>query len=410
MSQTHSLPPPSEFPQPFLTLETSVSKAFLAEALGLTFDRDYYFDPGRRREVDAQCHRYVAEALADLDVFYTESNLGRKAYFHRDQLLIGGLQPNLILGMLLGAELIPAPRGDADISPACWADRPIEDLPSPDALLDHPLIRQFDEQIRAVQREGRLTPIPPFFWDASGRAAIHGALTTAHKFLGEQFLMDLLAEPDRVRRALDWITEANLVLVRHYARLCGIEIRVVHVGECSSCMVGRAAWEAFVVPTLERIGAELAPIRLHSCGPSDHILEAVRQVPRLVSLDLGGETSLARVRALWGRELPVSIAPPVKLLTSGNLDELLAWTERALEANQGGELVILYHLEPQYPLATLRAWRAWLQDIIQQVFIEIESLRLGRSSNLPKFEAPPIPVEQTADTANFGSNSMRSAD
>ena len=265
--------------------------------------------------------------------------------------------------MLLGAEFIPAPRGDADISPACWANRAIEDLPPTDALPDHPLIRQFDDQVRAVGREGRLTPIPPFFWDASGRAAVHGALTTAHKFLGDQFFMDLLAAPDRVRRVMDWITAANIALVRHYADLCGIAIQGVHVGECSSCMIGREPWEAFVVPTLDRIGAELGPVRLHSCGRSDHILEAARKVVRLYSLDLGGETSLARVRELFGRDLQVSIAPQVRLLTSGTLEELQAWTELVLEDNQGGELVILYHIEPQYPLATLRAWRNWLLNV-----------------------------------------------
>ena len=56
----------------------------------------------------------------------------------------------------------------------------------------------------------------------------------------------------------------------------------------------------------------------------------------------------------------MSIAPPAKLLTNGTFDELRAWTEQVLEENQGGELAILYHLEPQYPLATLRAWRTWL--------------------------------------------------
>ena len=356
------MPPDSR--KPFLTLETSVSKAFLAEALGVAFDRAYYFDAWLRREVDARCHEYVEGALKDLDVLYTESNLGRKAWFDRDQVLVGGIQPNLILGMLLGADFIPAPRGDADISPACWANRPIEDLPPLDTLPRHAIIRQFDDQVRAVRREGRLTPIPPFFWDASGRAAIHGALTTAQKFLGEQFFMDLLAAPDRVRPVMDWITAANIVLVRHFADLCGIEIRGVHVGECSSCMVGRDPWEAFVLPTLERIGSELGPVRLHSCGPSDHILEAARKVMRLDSLDLGGETSLARVRELFGRDLPVSIAPPARLLTSGALDELTAWTERVLEGNQGGALVILYHLEPQYPLATLRAWRSWLRKTV----------------------------------------------
>ena len=43
---------------------------------------------------------------------------------------------------------------------------------------------------------------------------------------------------------------------------------------------------------------------------------------------------------------------------------LSAWTELVLKENQDGPLVILYHLEPQYPLATLRAWRNWLQNIL----------------------------------------------
>ncbi len=355
------MPLHSSATRPFLTLETSVSKAFMAETLGVSFDRDYYFDPWLRREVDARCHQYAEEALQDLDVLYTESNLGRKAWFDRNQVLVGGIQPNLILGMLLGAAFLPASRGDADISPACWATRPIEELPPPDTLPDHPLIRQFDDQVRAVRHAGPLTPIPPFFWDASGRAAVHGALTTAHKFLGEQFFMDLLAEPERVRRVMDWITAANIVLVRHFADLCRIEIQSVHVGECSSCMVGRGPWEAFVLPTLQHIASELGPVRLHSCGRSDHILEAARKVERLSGLDLGGETSLARVRELFGCNLQVSIAPQAKLLTNGALDELTAWTERVLEDNRGGELVILYHIEPQYPLATLRAWRTWLR-------------------------------------------------
>ena len=35
-------------------------------------------------------------------------------------------------------------------------------------------------------------PVPPFFWDSSGRAAIHGPLTTAQKLFGESILVDLL--------------------------------------------------------------------------------------------------------------------------------------------------------------------------------------------------------------------------
>jgi hypothetical protein len=343
--------------------EASVSKAFMAQALGVAFDRAYYFDPFLRRETDLRCQSYLDRVCPELDALYTESNLGRKKYYDTKQILIGGIQPNLIVGMLLDADFIPAPGGDADITPACWAGKAVEDLPQPETLVKHPLICMLSQQICRVNDERTLSPIPPFFWDASGRAAVHGSLTTAQKFLGEEVFMDMLMNPDRVHHVMRWICEANIVLVRHFAALAGITIESVHVGECSSCMVGAGEWEAFVVPTLERIGRELGPVRLHSCGPSDHIVEALRRVEKLGSLDLGGETSLSKVRDLFGLDFPVSIAPPVKLLASGNLEDLKAWTLKALADNQGGRLVILYHLEPQYPLSTVRAWQAWAKGI-----------------------------------------------
>jgi hypothetical protein len=341
-------------------LETSVSKAFMAQALGVEFDRAYYVDPQRRHETDLRCQVLLDTTYPELDALYTESNLGRKSYYDKRQILIGGIQPNLIIGMLLGADFMPVTTGDADITPACWAGRPIEDLPQPETLLEHPLVRLFSDQIAQILLEGSLCPIPPFFWDASGRAAVHGSLTTAQKFLGEDVFIDMLTDPDRVHRVMEWISEVNIVLIRHFAACAGIEVKIVHVGECSSCMVGQDAWEAFVVPTLNRIGRAFGAVRLHSCGPSDHLVPAFQKVEHLHSLDVGGETSLSLVRAAFGPDFPVSIAPPVKLLASGSLAELKAWTLNVLADNQGGNLVILYHLEPQYPLQKLLAWRSWL--------------------------------------------------
>lgn len=343
-------------------LETSVSKAFMAQALGVAFDRPYYFDPLLRHSIDQRCQEYLDRTHPALNALFTESNLGRKPFVHPSQVLVGGIQPNMILGMLLGAAFVPSPAGDADITPACWAGKPIGDLPSPGDLTTHPLIREFDQQIRSIQEEGRLQPVPPFFWDSSGRAAIHGPLTTAQKFLGEEVFLDMLTDPARVHQMMDWIAEASISLVRHYANLCGIQIRAVHVGECSSCMVGAREWESFVIPRLNQIGAALGPVRLHSCGQSGHILEPARKIDRLHALDLGGETSLRRVRELHGTDLPVSMAPPVKLLAAGSLAGLQEWSLKVAEDNGRGSLTIVHHLEPQYPLPAILAWHAWLKD------------------------------------------------
>jgi hypothetical protein len=345
-------------------VEVTVSKGFMARHLGVSFDRSYYFDPIRRKAIDDRCQAWVARELADLDAFFSESNLGRRSHYVPDQILVGGMQPNLIQGILLGAEFIPSPAADADITPACWSGRDPDGLPTPDQQLSHELIRQWDRQIEDIRSDGRFRPIPPFFWDASGRAAVHGALTSAQKFLGEAVFLDMVAEPERVRSVLAWVTESNIALVQHFAGLCGIQISQVHVGECSSCMVGPGAWEEFVAPTLRRMAEALGPLRLHSCGRSDHILESASRVPGLAALDLGGETSLAKVRALLGSRFPVSIAPLARDLSADSLDALIAWLNRVVSENGAGDLTILYHVEEHYRLDVLRSFHRQARTIL----------------------------------------------
>lgn len=340
-----------------VSLELSISKGWLAHVLPVRFDRDYYFDPQVRHAVDQRCHACVEEAFSGLNAFHTESNLGRKAFFDAGQVLVGGIQPNLIQGMLLGAEFLPRPDKDADISQACWAGRDVADLPAPAAILDHELVRLFDEQIREIRRSAGngLTPIPPFFWDASGRAAVHGPLTTAQKFLGQQVFVDLLDDPARALAMMDWVTETNILLVRHFSEQAGITLSGLHVGECAACMIDADLFNRFVVPCINRMGEALGPVRFHSCGSSDHLMAAcLQQLPSLYELDVGGETSLRKIRQCFGQSFPVSMAPMVKDLTAQNTQGLVEWLHRVLADNQGGPLNLLCHLEPNYNQAALK--------------------------------------------------------
>ncbi len=347
-----------------ITLSGTLSKAWMHQALGVAFDRDYYFDPGRRHAVDRQCNEYAAREFPGLGLFYSESNLGRRRYWDSGQVQIGGIQPNMILGMLLGAEFLAADDRDADITPTCWAGREPGDLPDPQSLLAHPLVGQFDEQIARIR--GRHNPvlraIPPFFWDGSGRAAIHGVLTSAQKLVGESVFLDMVTQPDRCRRIMEWIAEAYVVLCRHFAQMADLPVTDVHVGECSGCMVGPTLVEEFVVPLTSEIGRALGPIRLHSCGPSTHLLEAFSGIENLGSLDLGGATSLRTARQIFGPHLPISIAPLPGDMSCENTKAILDWAQTTLADNAGGDLEIVYHLEPGYNLEAIRA----LADLIDR--------------------------------------------
>ena len=145
------------------------------------------------------------------------------------------------------------------------------------------------------------------------------------------------------------------MLVMHFAKLAEISITGMHVGECASCMVDADHFVKFVVPATSRLGQAVGPIRFHSCGRSDHLVEACAEITAIASLDVGGETSVARIREVFGRAFPVSIAPLVADLSARSPRGILAWFERVARENDGGNLTIGYHLEPHYQLGNLRA-------------------------------------------------------
>lgn len=348
-----------------ISIQTSVSKGWLYAEGGFRFDERYYFDPLYRWEQDRAIDRFLAERFPVHPFHNMESNLVQGAYFSPNQVLVGGIQPNLIIGACLGAAFVFPPDKDSDI-----AGRPLDalldpaDLPAPTSLLDHPLIRQFDAQIEALRRERPdLRVIPPFFWDTSGRATIHGFITTSLKLYGEAIFLRVYDDPDFVAALHDWITDVSSTLIQHFSRLGDLPVTSVHIGECSGTMLRPAHYQRFVVPYASRIGRELGPVRLHSCGRSDHLLPAMAGIENLGSLDTGSNTSAAAIRARFGPDFQIDLAPPVELLLEGaDRGGVVAWLENVLAENAGGPLHIGFHLEPGYSvencLAIHKALRA----------------------------------------------------
>jgi hypothetical protein len=136
-----------------ISIQTSVSKGWLHNEGVFRFDERYYFDPFYRWEQDRAIDRFLADRFPQHPFHNMESNLVQGEYFSPDQVLVGGIQPNLIVGACLGAAFVFPPDKDSDI-----AGRPLDcirsaaDLPAPAVLLDHPLIRQLGAQIADVRQ------------------------------------------------------------------------------------------------------------------------------------------------------------------------------------------------------------------------------------------------------------------
>lgn len=339
-----------------IKIQGSVSKGWLNQEAGFKFDERYYFDPEYRWDLDHRIDRYLDERFPDYPLYNMESNLGQMEYTREKQLLVGGIQPNLIVGLAAGAKFFCDVDKDSDIS-----IRPLESmlatpdkLPSVEDFLNAPLIQQFDEQIVRLQAEKPdYRIIPPYFWDTSGRATIHGFITTSMKLFGENIFLMMVDDPDLVNEVHRWITDVYTALIQHYSALAQLPVTSVHVGECTGTMLSPDQYHDFIIPHANRLGNEVGKLRWHSCGDSNHLLEPLSEVEKLGIIDTGSGTKVSLVRDEFGPDFEVNIAPPVDVLMErADPADIDRWLDEVLEGNADGPLKFVCHVEPGYSLDT----------------------------------------------------------
>ena len=127
-------------------------------------------------------------------------------------------------------------------------------------------------------------------------------------------------------------------------------------------MISSELYEDFVVPYISQFGDKLGPVRLHSCGISDHLIDAISHIRNLKIIDTGSGTSVGKIRQLMGPDFIIHIAPPMELMMEGvPQSEILGWLDRTLAENEGGPLQIAYHIEPDYEIRNCLAMHEELE-------------------------------------------------
>ena len=337
-----------------INIEASVSKGWLHKHGGFVFDNRYYFDPIYRWEQDSIIHRFVSEKFPGFAIYNMEANLIQAEHVRKNQVLVGAIQPNMILATILGAQFSFFEDKDADVS-----GRPLEfitkkeELPPIATILDHSLVKDLENQMQVV-RETRpdLKIIPPFFWDESGRATIHGIITTSLKLTGDNIMIIMMSDPDLAHAIHQWIVDAYVILIHHFAGLAKLPVTSVHVGECAGTMISSELYEEFVVPCISQLGEKLGSVRLHTCGISDHLIEPISHIKNLKIIDTGSGTSIGRIRDLMGHDFMIHVAPPMEFLMENvKQSQILGWLDKTLSDNQNGPLQIAYHMEPDYDIS-----------------------------------------------------------
>jgi len=328
----------------------SVSFGWLHERGGFTFDEPYFMDPWVHLERERVIHAFVAEAFPREPIYNIEAHLVQVQGRQRPVALVGPLQPNLILGATVGAQFVFYGDKDPDITPTPLADiRDVDPLWNINWADTWPLSQFLDQihELRETLAETH-TIVPPYCWDTTGRATIHGIITTAQKLMGERIFLELTDNPGFVNEFFAWIADAYVKQIRLCAEAAGMTITGLHIGDCSLCMVGPDPFSEFVLPHVNRLSRQLGPVRFHSCGYSDHLLEAFSTIDNLNIINVGSNTSVRKIRERFG-PIRIDLLPDTKLLTLGTPEDMDTWVRRTIAENAEGELEFQGHLDFAQP-------------------------------------------------------------
>jgi hypothetical protein len=149
--------------------------------------------PAARRKRERDVHAFVAARFPAYPLYNIEAHLVQVAGRQQPVVLVGGLQPNLILGAAVGPSSFSTATKTPTSRPRLWPTCANSIDSGRSTGGGRGPINLFLDQIHAARHRwgDEAVIVPPFFWDTTGRATIHGIVTTAQKLIGERVFLEI---------------------------------------------------------------------------------------------------------------------------------------------------------------------------------------------------------------------------
>lgn len=261
-------------------------------AAGISFTRDFYFDPAPRVANDVTMRRVLHQRFGD-------TGLGEADPAPRP--VAGSLHVagGFVIPALLGAEIRFEPDAAPQPLPLLLSREQLERLAAPDWRATWPmseLIAGWDAQ---EAEHGYLV----------GDLNTDGVLNAAYHFCGQDLFADFYAAPERVRRVLTVIADLIVdvaLYVRGRTGSCSIAVnrmaervdpRLFIHANCSVQMISPRSYRELHLPIEQRMASRIRPFGIHHCGDNMHRVAAAYAELGVAFADVGWGSDVAACRA-----------------------------------------------------------------------------------------------------------------
>jgi len=270
-----------------LPVDIVLSPAWWYKNCGLTFDRDFFFNPSRRVESEQMMEKVLHER-------WGKYGLGSTYAEKRPEIGAVHLASGFMISEMLGCPVEYKENDAPQVVPARAENLFINE----EDAYKTPVYKKFSELTENLEKQ--------FGW-LSGDVNWGGILNIALDLRGQELFMDMAANPDQVNDFFATIKNVIARIVSVIEKKTGsssisVNRNVIHLkkpvflhSECSHTMISVEHYEKFLFPYDAWWSKTHRPFGIHYCGADPHrYAPSFRRLPHLDFLDVG-----------WGGDLKI---------------------------------------------------------------------------------------------------------
>jgi hypothetical protein len=295
---------------------------------GLTFDRDFFYDPRRRVRQEQRMRQLLYERFGDL-------GLGQEKAPRRPiigPILMGS---GYIVQEILGCEVKYQENGNPWVLPRNLSTHEVWKLEVPEDIERSPSMRALLSLMDSLEED---------FGYLQGDVPLHSVLNVAMDLRGQDYFIDLIENRALVAHLHNVIAHTIYELGRRVkARTGNIAISVNRIiaafnpgiftiPNCSLQMISPEMYEELLLQHDIWLGQQLPPLGFHHCASNAHLFAPHYARAGSVYLDVGWGSDVAHCRAALPHAWLSLRLNPVRML-SATPEEATADVETLLEAH-----------------------------------------------------------------------------
>ncbi|MBU0735916.1 MAG: dihydropteroate synthase [Proteobacteria bacterium] len=279
---------------------------------GISFGREYYFDPETRIQTRMEIEKRLFERFGDV-------GLGNPDPAPKPLITFG----MVMLPAIFGCEIVYEDAALPWAMPLNLSEDDVMKLEVPDIFNSYPMT----EMIRQIDY------MKEKYGNVVGDINTTGIQNLALKIRGDQLYFDFYENPELCHHLLSICTESIIRLFEFNHRTTGtgaIDVtpmcdpKLYVFPNCTAEQISLKDYEEFILPYDNQVADVCHPIGIHHCGSVNQVLDGYAKVRHLEFIEIGFGSDVTRTREVLGPEVAVNARISPVLMKNGTPEEVAA--------------------------------------------------------------------------------------